>query len=224
MNLNESYIKKLKELDLKFHRSGFSLSDHKNISHIKDDYLGQLFENITKIEFSALYPNIQIGLFYEGLIGNEWQEDIERVQWFLKNRKELKKLPSGEYQRWKVHCNSLYMKIKSPYVVEYMNMFYKDLQEKYKEVIYNNIDVLYLNISKSNTPISDQIPELKYFEYDSAPINYFYSESLGNYVEQDEFGNIHTADYKINHDYKRDNLINLIKREIRRRKLEKLGI
>lgn len=222
MNLNESYIKKLKELDLKFHGSGFSPSYHKNISHIKDDYLGQLFENITKIDFSELYPHIQIGLFYEGLIGNEWQEDIERVQWFLKNRKELKKLPSGEYQRWKIHCNSLYMKIKSPYVVEYMNMFYKDLQEKYKEVIYNNIDILYLNISKSNTPISDQIPELKDFEYDSTPINYFYSESFGNYVEQDEFGNINTADYKIG--YKRDNLINLIKREIRRRKLEKLGI
>ena len=146
MKLNESYVKRLKELDNpKFQ----SFITDKKICYLPDNNRGRLYENITRIDFNSLYANIQIGLFNEGLIGKEWTDDIDRVKWFLKNRKELKLLPSGEYEKWKIHCNSLYDKIKSPYVVEYVDMFYTDLIQKCGDlIIYNDVDVLYLKIDK----------------------------------------------------------------------------
>jgi hypothetical protein len=132
MKLNESYVERLKELDNPKFQSFIA---DKKICYLPDNNRGMLYENITRINFNSFYTNIQIELFNEGLIGKEWKEDIERVQWFLKNRKELKLLPSSEYEKWKIFSNSLYMKIKSPYVVEYVDMFYTDLIEKYGDLI-----------------------------------------------------------------------------------------
>ena len=107
----------------------------------------------------------------------KWKEDIERVQWFLKNRKELKSLPPSEYEKCKIFSNSLYMKIKSPYVVEYVDMFYTDLIEKYGDlIIYNDVDDLYLKIDKVSFESKEWIIELKDFEYDVEFINYLYPE------------------------------------------------
>ena len=86
MKLNESYVNCLKELDNpKFQ----SFIVDKKICYLPDNNRGKLYENITRIDFNFLYANIQIGLFNEGLIGKEWKDDIDRVKWFLKNRKEL---------------------------------------------------------------------------------------------------------------------------------------
>jgi hypothetical protein len=182
-----------------------------------------LYENITRINFNSFYTNIQIELFNEGLIGKEWKEDIERVQWFLKNRKELKLLPSSEYEKWKIFSNSLYMKIKSPYVVEYVDMFYTDLIEKYDDlIIYNDVDDLYLKIDKVSFQSKEWISELKDFEYDVEFINYLYLEDRKKYIEQEESGQINTKGFR--DENVKQNLLNIIKREVRRRKLENLGI
>ena len=164
MKLNESYVKRLKELDnLKFQ----SFITDKKICYLPDNNRGRLYENITRIDFNSLYANIQVGLFNEALIGKEWTDDIDRVKWFLKNRKELKLLQSGEYEKWKIHCNSLYDKIKSPYVVEYVDMFYTDLIQKYGDlIIYNDVDSLYLKIDKVSFESKEWITELKDFKYD----------------------------------------------------------
>jgi hypothetical protein len=220
MKLNQDYIKRLKELDNpKFQ----SFITDKKICYLPDNNRGMLYENITRINFNSFYTNIQIGLFNEGLIGKEWKEDIERVQWFLKNRKELKSIQSGEYEKWKIHCNSLYMKIKSPYVVEYVDMFYTDLIEKYGDlIIYNDVDDLYLKIDKISFQTKEWIIELKEFNYDVEFINYFYAEDLKRYIEQEESGQINTKGFR--DENKKENLLNIIKREVRRRKLENLGI
>jgi hypothetical protein len=220
MKLNQDYIKRLKELDNpKFQ----SFITDKKICYLPDNNRGMLYENITRINFNSFYTNIQIGLFNEGLIGKEWKEDIERVQWFLKNRKELKSIQSGEYEKWKIHCNSLYMKIKSPYVVEYVDMFYTDLIEKYGDlIIYNDVDDLYLKIDKISFQTKEWIIELKEFNYDVEFINYFYVEDLKRYIEQEESGQINTKGFR--DENKKENLLNIIKREVRRRKLENLGI
>lgn len=220
MKLNESYVKRLKELDNpKFQ----SFITDKKICYLPDNNRGRLYENITRIDFNSLYANIQIGLFNEGLIGKEWTDDIDRVKWFLKNRKELKLLPSGEYEKWKIHCNSLYDKIKSPYVVEYVDMFYTDLIQKCGDlIIYNDVDVLYLKIDKVSFQSKEWITELKDFKYDVEFINYLYLEDRKKYIEQEESGQINTKGFR--DENKKQNLLNLIKREIRRRKLENLGI
>jgi hypothetical protein len=220
MRLNESYVNCLKELDNpKFQ----SFIVDKKICYLPDNNRVKLYENITRIDFNSLYANIQIGLFNEGLIGKEWKDDIDRVKWFLKNRKELKLLPSGEYEKWKIHCNSLYEKIKSSYVVEYVDMFYTDLIEKYGDlIIYNDVDSLYLKIDKVSFESKEWITELKDFKYDIQFINYLYLEDKKKYIEQEESGNINTKGFR--DENKKQNLLNIIKREVRRRKLGKLGI
>ena len=221
MKLNESYVERLKALDNPIFNSFFG-SD-KKICYLPDYSRGRLYEDITRIDLNQLYSHIQIGLFNEGLIDEKWKDDIKRVQWFLKNRKELKLLPSGEYQKWKIHCNSLYVKIKSPYVVEYVDMFYNDLIQKYGDlIIYNDTDVLYLNINKLSFQTKEWISELKDYNYDIEFINYFYIEGRKKYIEQEESGLMHTKGFR--DEVKKQNLLNIVKREIRRRKLDKLGI
>ena len=221
MILRKDYIDRTKKLEnLQF--NNWIIKD-KLIHYLGDFSKGNLYEDLTKIDFNTLYPTILIGLFEAGLIDENWKEDIERVEWFLKNRSELKLLSPNEYQQWKIHCNSLYMKIKSPYVVEYLNIYYSDLLEKYGDrIIYIDVDLLMLNIKKSDFQTKEIIPELKDFNYDVTFVNYFYAEDLKRYIEQEESGTINVKGYR--DENKKQNLLNLIKREIRRRKLDNLGI
>ena len=220
MILRQDYIEKLKKLEnLEFHK--FSIGD-KKIHYLGDFSRGNLYEDVVQIDFNSLYAFIMIGLFEADLIDEIWKEDIDRVKWFLKNRKDLKWVNKGEYEKWKIHCNSLYMKIKSPYVVEYVNLFYTDLIEKYEGlIIYVDVDLLILKIKKSEFQTKEIVKELSDFNYDVSFINYFYAEDLKTYISQDEFGEISVKGFS---DPKREKLESLIKREIRRRKLDNLGI
>jgi REP element-mobilizing transposase RayT len=220
MILRPDYIERIKKLeDLKF--NNFLIKD-KNIHHISNHARGNLYDNITRIDFIALYPNILIGLFNEGLLNEKWKNDINKVKWFLENRTDLKLLSPDEYGKWKIHCNSLYIKIKSPYVVEYMNIFYSEMIEKYGDlIIYIDVDRIYLKLSKEKFQAKTQIEELNDFNYYVEFINYFYAEELKKYIEQDSFGQLACSGFK---EPNKTNLENLIKREIRRRKLDNLGI
>ena len=220
MKLRPDYIERIKKLeDLKF--NNFLIKD-KNIHHISNHARGNLYDNITRIDFNALYPNILIGLFNEGLLNEKWKNDINKVKWFLENRSDLKLLSPDEYGKWKIHCNSLYIKIKSPYVVEYMNIFYSELIEKYGDlIIYIDVDRIYFKLSKEEFQIKTNLEELNDFNYYVEFINYFYAEELKKYIEQDSFGQLACSGFK---EPNKTNLENLIKREIRRRKLDNLGI
>jgi DNA polymerase elongation subunit (family B) len=102
-------------------------------------------------------------------------------------------------------------------------MFYTDLIEKYGDlVIYNDVDSLYLKIDKVSFESKEWITELKDFKYDVEFINYLYLENRKKYVEQKESGNINTKGFR--DENKKQNLLNIIKREVRRRKLENLGL
>lgn len=220
MILRPEYIERLKKLeDLKF--NNFLIKD-KNIHHISNHARGNLYDNITRIDFIALYPSILIGLFNEGLLNEKWKNDINKAKWFLENRTDLKILSPDEYGKWKIHCNSLYIKIKSPYVVEYMNIFYSEMIEKYGDlIIYIDVDRIYLKLSKEKFQAKTQIEELNDFNYYIEFINYFYAEELKKYIEQDSFSQLTCSGFK---EPNKTNLENLIKREIRRRKLDNLGI
>jgi hypothetical protein len=226
MILRPDYIKRLKNIeDLQF--NNWAIKD-KLIHYLGDFSRGNLYEDVTQIDFNALYPTILIGLFEAGLLEEKWKEDIDRVEWFLKNRKELKRLAklnqtgTSEYEKWKIHCNSLYIKVKSPYVVEYMNIFYSDLLENYSnKIIYIDVDLLILDIKKSDFQTKEIITELSHFNHDITFINYFYAEELKRYIKQDESGEISFCGFK---DGKKETIEALVKREIRRRKLDRLGL
>jgi hypothetical protein len=222
MKLNQDYVKRLKELkDPQFDR--YSIRG-KKILNIPDISRGMLYENITKINFISLYTYIQIGLFNEGLIDEKWKADIDKVKWFLENRGDLfGVISANEYNELKIFTNSLYLKIRSPYVTEYMDMFYTDLIEKYGDlIVYNDVDDLYLKIDKVSFQSKEWITELKDFKHDVEFINYFYAEELKKYIEQEESGQINTKGFR--DENKKQNLLSIIKREIRRRKLDNLGI
>jgi len=220
MKLRQDYIERLKKLEgLEFHN--FLITD-KKIHHLGDFSRGNLYEDVVQIDFNVLYTSLLIGLFESNMLDEKWKEDIERVKWFLKNRKDLKWVNKDEYEKWKIHCNSLYMKIKSPYVVEYMNLFYSDLIDKYDDkIIYIDVDLLILKYSKLEFQTRELIEELKDFNYDVSFVNYFYAEDLKKYIKQYEGGEITFSGFK---EPQKETLQGLIKREIRRRKLDNLGI
>jgi hypothetical protein len=92
VKVRKEYIDKLRQLneeDLVF--DIFKIIQ-KNILFINPCYKEVLLEDVTRIDFTSLYPNLLISLFDEGLIDEKWKEDIDRVRWFLKNRKDLKRL------------------------------------------------------------------------------------------------------------------------------------
>lgn len=226
MRIREDYIERLKKLeDLTF--NNFLIRD-KKILYLSDFSRGNLYEDVVQIDFNALYPSLLIGLFDANMLDESWKEDIDRVKWFMKNKRDLKMLSitgtsgTSEYEKWKIHCNSLYSKIKSPYVVEYMSMFYSDLIEKYGDrIIYIDVDLLVLKYSKIEFQTKELIEELKDFNYDISFVNYFYAEDLKKYIKQYEGGDLVCSGFQ---DSGREKMQNLIKREIRRRKLDNLGI
>jgi hypothetical protein len=85
MILGKDYIDRIKKLEnLQF--NNWLIKD-KLIHYLGDFSKGNLYEDLTKIDFNALYPTILIGLFEAGLIDENWKEDIERVEWF--NKQEI---------------------------------------------------------------------------------------------------------------------------------------
>ncbi len=227
MKIRPEYIERLKQVtesDLKFDQ--FEIIK-KNTHYLNPKFKEKLIEDVTQIDFNTLYPNLLISLFDEGLIDEKWKEDIDRVGWFLKNRSELKRLSnvSGEYEKWKIHCNSLYMKIRSMHVTNYMDLFYTDLIEKYSDkVIYIDVDMLILNISKSDFQSKTHIEEIYDFYFDASFIRYSYIENLKKYLIQDEDGEIRVQGFTVSNKSKKQEWILFIKSLIRERKLKNLGI
>jgi hypothetical protein len=224
MKIRKEYIEKLSlstEDDLVF--DTFKIIE-KNIFYINPNYKEVLQEDVTQINFNSLYPNLLISLFDEGLIDDKWKEDIDRVKWFLKNRKELKRLSnvSSEYEKWKIHCNSLYMKIKSTHVTSYLDLFYSDLIKKYGDkIIYIDADMLILNFTKNDFQSKKHIEELYDFNFENSSIRYFYIENIKRYLIQDEFGEITVKGFRGTKNF---DIILFIKSLIRNKRLENLGI
>lgn len=224
MKIRKEYIEKLSQAtedDLVF--DSFKIIE-KNIHYINPNFKEVLLEDVTQIDFNALYPNLLVSLFDEGLIDEKWREDIDRVAWFLKNRKQLKSLSnvSSEYEKWKIHCNSLYMKIKSTHVTSYLDLFYTDLIDKYSDkIIYIDVDMFILNLTKDQFQSKKHIEEIYDFNFDTSFIRYFYIEGIKKYLIQDEFGEITVKGFR---DPKKFDLILFIKSLIRKKRLENLGI
>lgn len=216
MKLLKGYIDQLPK-DLKFDTFEFI---KKNILYLNEDCKDILLEDLIRIDFNNLYPNIILGLYNEGLIDTKWKSDMEQLKSFLENVDELKKKslsPYPEdplsYKAGRTHANALYAKIKSPLVVEYLHLIYTDLIEKYKDdIVYIDVDMI---ICKKDIDIS-KIPA----KSEMSKVEYFYIESLKKYIIFAN-GQLETKGHS---KFTKGDLLQLVKSEIRQRRLNKIGI
>ena len=216
MKLLKEYIDLLPE-DLEFDGYKFVC---KNIIYLNEDCRDILLEDLIRIDFYNLYPNIILGLYNEGLIDTKWESDIKQLKSFLENIEELKKKslsPYPEdplsYKAGRIHANGLYAKIKSPLVAEYLHLVYTDIIEKYADdIVYIDVDMI---ICKKDIDISN-IPA----KYEMYKVEYFYIENLKKYIIFAD-GQLET---KGRSKFDKEDLLQLIKSEIRQRRLNKIGI
>lgn len=219
MKLLKRYIDQLPE-DLKFDTFEFI---KKNILYLNEDCRDILLEDLVRIDFYNLYPNIILGLYNEGLIDTKWESDIKQLKSFLENIEELKKkslFPYSDpedpfsYKSGRIHANGLYDKIKSPLVVEYLHLIYTDIIENYKDdIVYIDVDMI---ICKKDIDIST-IPSNR---YEMSKVEYFYIENKKRYILFYN-GQLETKGHS---KFTKGDLLQLIKSEIRQRRLNKIGI
>lgn len=225
MKLLKKYIDQLPE-DLKFDTFEFI---KKNIIYLNEDCKDILLEDLVRIDFYNLYPNIILGLYNEGLIDTKWESDIKQLKSFLENVYELKRKTKefigkpyndlqnstlGSYKAGRIHANGLYDKIKSPLVVEYLHLIYTDIIEKYADdIVYIDVDMI---ICKKDIDIST-IPSNR---YEMSKVEYFYIENKKRYILFYN-GQLET---KGRSKFNKEDLLQLVKSEIRTRRLNKIGI
>ncbi len=213
MKIIEKYLNIIKECkDLEFDPFKHI---KKNIIYINDEYKFILLDNLVKYDLISLYPNILIGLFNVGLIDKKWEKDINKSEWFLKNKINLK-IADKDYLKYKIHTNSLYSKIRTPLVVEYLHLFYSDLIEKYKnDIIYIDVDMIIL---KEGVSIDSDL-EMMNFDFHFSLIDEFYIENKKRYVIYSE-GELTYKGFSPG--LKIDMLLREIKSEIRNKRLNKI--
>jgi hypothetical protein len=214
MKIIDKYLNIIKDCkDLEF-----DPFDHikKNILYVNDEYKDILLDDLIKVDINSLYPNILIGLFNEGLIDKKWEKDINKTEWFLKNKINLKIADKDNYLKYKIHTNLLYSKIRTPLVVEYLHLFYSDLIEKYKnDIIYIDVDMIIL---KDGVNIDKDL-ELMNFNFSKSKVDNFYFTSKKRYVIYSE-GLLEHRGFEDNINKK--NLLQDIKSEIRNKRLNKI--
>ena len=224
MKLLKQYIDKLPK-DLKFDTFEFI---KKNILYLNEDCKNVLIEDLIRIDFNNLYPNIILGLYNEGLIDTKWESDIKQLKSFLENVDELKRTTKeligkpyddlqdsilSSYKSGRIHANGLYGKIKSPLVVEYLHLIYTDIIEKYKDdIVYIDVDMIICkkDIDISNIPAKSEMSKLEYF----------YIENKKRYILFYN-GQLETKGHS---KFTNMDLLQLVKSEIRTRRLNKIGI
>jgi len=216
MKIKDKYLNIIKECkDLEFDPFKHI---KKNILYVNDEYKKILLDDLIKVDINSLYPNILIGLFNVGLIDKKWEKDINKTEWFLKNRSKLKLGNNSDYLKYKIHTNSLYNKIGTPLVVEYLHLFYSDLIEKYKnDIIYIDVDMIIL---KEGASIDSDL-EMMNFDFHFSPIDEFYIENKKRYFIYSE-GELTYKGFRPG--LKRDMLLREIKSEIRNKRLNKILI
>lgn len=216
MKLLEQYISQLpKETtnsDWKFSVVG------KNILWLNPNCKDILLEDLVRIDFNNLYPNIIVGLYNEGLIDTKWESDINQLKSFLENIEKWEKMSTDVdhlvYKTGRTHANLLYGKIKSSLIDEYLHQVYTDLIEKYRnDIVYIDVDMI---ICKRDIDIST-IPSLR---YEVSKLEYFYIESLKKYIIFAN-GQLETKGHS---KFTNKDLLQLVKSEIRTRRLNKIGI
>jgi len=214
MKIIEKYLNIIKECkDLEFDPFKHI---KKNIIYINDEYKFILLDNLVKYDLISLYPNILIGLFNVGLIDKKWEKDINKTEWFLKNKINLKIADKDNYLKYKIHTNLLYSKIRTPLVVEYLHLFYSDLIEKYKnDIIYIDVDMIILKVGVN----IDKDLELMNFNFSKSKVDNFYFTSKKRYVIYSE-GLLEHRGFEDNINKK--NLLQDIKSEIRNKRLNKI--
>jgi hypothetical protein len=187
-------------------------------------------KDVMQIEFEGLYPNIICGLVKEGYhnfadskIKEALIDYTEKVDFFYKNRINLKINDLYRYRELKKDINSFYGKLGYYSIVEncpnfpllvtqYLKEYYTDFLDKNAgKILYIDVDTIFYCGSIDMLEIN-----VKHW---TTPIRYALFKSIKNYVTFDNEYNIFgfkKGDAK--------DAINLIKYFMRNNKIEELGI
>lgn len=130
--------------------------------NLNDEFKDIIIENVNIIDFESLYPTILVGLYDNGLVGIE-KNVIEKLRYFLLNKKILIKEDISLYGEYKIFSNGLYGKIDKKYqklISDYAYEMMLDIHNNnYSKIIYIDVDSIYY---KGNVDISEYTGGLKY--------------------------------------------------------------
>lgn len=195
--------------------------------YLSDIHSSKLHKDIICISFNSLYPNLIIQLSDNGLIRST---GVDKIKWFLENKQELKRLSltgsgSNEYTEWKKYVNSFFTRLsrkESVYLTYYLNLFYRDLLEKFNDdIIYIDTDTLFIN---NNKEIFKEIEKLDVGYVDNL-VPYFWIENKKRLIYMLDDGEIESKGFKFeSHKEKEKAIISIIITESRNDKLSQIGI
>lgn len=216
MNLNEKYTNNLIIPD--------RLSMKGGVCRINEDTKGILIEEVTKVEFNSLYPNLLVRLHEEGVLKRLGisidPHVVHTVGFFLKNRYAIKS-NIEEYNKYRTWVNSIYIKdVKDQayqlfdVYYQYTNQYYNDIQDLNKYTwLYTDTDVMYFAgrdvvIPDIELPRTEDIVELLYIEGKKKYIEYTNGFKVKGYPSR----------------HQPNDIISMMRQKIRERKLDSIGI
>jgi hypothetical protein len=188
--------------------------------YLNEEYKKGLSKELICVRFNNLYASIIVQLFDNGILKDE---SIEKIRWFLKNRKDLKL--TDEYYNWKLFVNGFFGKLPKNdaiCVTEYLDLFYKDLIIEFgDQIVYIDCDTLFV---KNNGYIINRIKELN-ISYDTISVPILWTEDKKRLVYILNNGEVEDIGFKFKSLKERRAYIgSVIQTEYRNDKLEKLGI
>ena len=186
------------------------------------DY-GKLYTNVTRYDLHSLYASLSVAL--KDHFKSDRSQELSIIESFLENRQFLKTKDPVNYQRLKTITNSFYGDLWSQdkaLITNYVNEFYQDFIEQYKDVIIAiDVDRLVIDQKKLEENKISFDRGLKGISFTTLSLKYYYNEELHNFVAEDETGKTWSRGFDSD---KVKQLQSQIKAETRRRTLTDLGI
>ena len=208
-----------------------------------EDKIGKILKNVSKIEFTRMYPNIILNLYREGRIKFNVKEFFELYEFMVINQQDIEK-HSDTVEVTKgllrsiinmlygasLHPETTLIRIDRPYkVIDYYKNNHIDLFNIYSCIIQTDIDVIhYLNTP--NNKVEEHIKELNIPYTITHNLNGYFHQKKRYIIEDGEKIKVHGMNdprtYKVIKENKVTemvrNVVNQMTFDLRKRKIEKI--
>ena len=209
--------------------------------HLNNKFSKQILKGVKVINFENMYPTIFKQMFDNGYLPESEEPYIKKIEsWLTRKQTGLdKKLSPQQCQDLRFFKNAYYGNLykRNPeycnLLVEYINVFYSKINEDKKfyeeNLIYYDTDSIFL---KDEEPIIDYLNELN-IPYEINDVNYLYIEGLKRFIFTNKLGGVEVKGIRSNKKTNRyknalksnsELMENIIRREIRNDKLNKILI
>ena len=219
IELQESLTKDIKNNEPITYTGGFCWAN--------DVFIDKILEDVNTLDYVSLYPNIVVMLYDEGFVDKSESENIEKIRYFLNNRKDLK-LDIAKYSDYKTFVNAYFgylnnrnIKINSELskgliisalICYYTKLLYEETLEINQNIIYIDTDRIFY-IGDINLGDID-------LESTKNRFDVLIMKQKKRYVAYDG----HNITMKGVHKMKREEVENQMRSIIRNKKLNELGL